>query len=80
VPILKIESVNIFIINIQHLVILNEVKIHFYQYKIGNRSALEWILDQYIEKKPTDPTKVEKCNTYHFADYKDQAIDLLKRV
>jgi predicted helicase len=25
----------------------------------GNRSALEWILDQYKEKKPKDPTIAE---------------------
>jgi predicted helicase len=49
-------------------------------YKLGNRSALEWVLDQYKEKKPTDPTIAEKFNTYRFADYKPQVIDLLKRV
>ena len=45
-----------------------------------SRSALEWILDQYREKKPKDPTIAEKFNTYRFADYKEQVIDLLKRV
>jgi predicted helicase len=49
-------------------------------YKLGNRSALEWILDQYKESKPKDPTIAEKFNTYKFADYKPQVIDLLKRV
>ena len=51
-----------------------------WEYKLGNRSALEWILDQYKEKKPTDPTIAEKFNTYKFEDYKEQVIDLLKRV
>ena len=51
-----------------------------WQYKLGNRSALVWILDQYKEKKPTDPTIVEKFNTYRFADNKPQVIDLLKCV
>lgn len=51
-----------------------------WEYKLGNRSALEWILDQYKEKKPTDKTIAEKFNTYRFADYKLQVIDLLKRV
>ncbi|MCC5944157.1 MAG: hypothetical protein JJT94_04430 [Bernardetiaceae bacterium] len=51
-----------------------------FSYKLGNRSALEWILDQYKEKKPRDPTIREKFNTYRFADYKEQVIDLLKRV
>jgi len=49
-------------------------------YKLGNRSALEWILDQYKEKTPKDPTIREKFNTYRFADYKEEVIDLLKRV
>jgi predicted helicase len=51
-----------------------------WNYKLGNRSALEWILDQYKESKPKDPTIAEKFNTYHFANYKVQVIDLLKRV
>lgn len=49
-------------------------------YKLGNRSALEWILDQYKEKKPRDKTIAEKFNTYRFADYKEQVIELLQRV
>ena len=51
-----------------------------WDYKLGNRSALEWILDQYKEKKPKDPTIREKFNTYKFADYKEHVIDLLQRV
>ena len=51
-----------------------------WEYHLGNRSALEWILDQYKEKKPSDKTIAEKFNTYRFADYKTQVIDLLTRV
>ena len=51
-----------------------------WEYRLGNRSALEWILDQYKEKKPKDPTIAAKFNTYCFADYKEQVIDLLQRV
>ncbi len=51
-----------------------------WDYKLGNRSALEWILDQYKESKPKDPTIREKFNNYRFADYKEQVIDLLMRV
>ena len=29
-------------------------------YKLGNRCALDWVLDQYKEKKPRDPTIREK--------------------
>jgi len=49
-------------------------------YRLGNRSALEWILDQHKEKTPKDPTIREKFNTYRFADHKEKVIDLLKRV
>ena len=51
-----------------------------WRYMLGNRSALEWVLDQYKEKKPRDPTIAAKFNTYRFADYKEQVIDLLMRV
>ncbi|MCX5983730.1 MAG: hypothetical protein NTY89_18460 [Nostocales cyanobacterium LacPavin_0920_SED1_MAG_38_18] len=51
-----------------------------WEYMLGNRCALEWILDQYKEKKPKDPTIAEKFNTYRFADYKEQVIDLLMKV
>lgn len=51
-----------------------------WEYKLGNRSALEWILDQYKEKKPRDPTIREKFDIYRFGDYKDRVVDLLARV
>ena len=51
-----------------------------WEYQLGSRSALEWVLDQYKEKRPRDPTIAEKFNTYRFADYKEQVIDLLRRV
>jgi len=49
-------------------------------YKLGNRSAIDWVLDQHKEKKPKDPTIREKFDTYRFADYKEKVIDLLARV
>jgi predicted helicase len=51
-----------------------------WEYRLGNRCALEWVLDQHKEKKPSDPTIAEKFNTYRFADYKEKVIDLLMRV
>ena len=51
-----------------------------WDYRLGNRSALEWVLDQHKEKTPRDPTIREKFNTYRFADHKDKVIDLLGRV
>ena len=51
-----------------------------WDYRLGNRSALEWILDQHKEKTPKDPTIREKFNTYRFANHKENVIDLLMRV
>ena len=51
-----------------------------WRYRLGNRSALEWVLDQYKEKKPRDPTIRERFNTYRFADHKERVIELLQRV
>ena len=51
-----------------------------WKYKLGSRSAIEWVLDQYKERKPRDPTIAEHFNTYRFADYKERVIELLCRV
>ena len=49
-------------------------------YRLGNRSALDWVLDQHKERKPKDPTIREKFDTYRFADHKPRVVDLLARV
>lgn len=49
-------------------------------YKLGNRCAIDWVLDQHKEKKPKDPTIRERFDTYRFADHKEKVVDLLKRV
>ena len=49
-------------------------------YQLGSRNAVEWVLDQYKERKPRDPTIREKFNTYQFADHKERVIDLLARL
>ena len=51
-----------------------------WEYRLGSRSALEWVLDQYKERKPRDPTIAAKFDTYRFADHKERVIDLLQRV
>lgn len=60
--------------------VLSGIPSEVWDYQLGNRSALEWILDQYKEKKPKDPTIRAKFDTYRFADYKEKVIDLLMRV
>ena len=49
-------------------------------YRLGNRSGIDWVLDQHKEKTPKDPTIRAKFNTYRFADYKQSCIDLLAKV
>lgn len=49
-------------------------------YRLGNRSGLDWVLDQHKEKTPKDPTIRARFNTYRFADHKERVIDLLARV
>ena len=67
-------------IELDEVNVLKGIPKEAWEYKLGNRSALEWILDQYKEKKYSDPTIAEKFNTYRFADHKEKVIDLLKRV
>ena len=59
---------------------LNGVPESAWRYRLGSRSALEWVLDQYKERKPRDPTIAARFNTYRFADQKEHVIDLLQRV
>ncbi len=76
---LKADKVNHAIAIDEHTYIVG-IPENAWLYKLGNRSALEWVLDQYKEKKYTDKTISEKFNTYRFADYKIHVIDLLKKV
>jgi predicted helicase len=51
-----------------------------WDYRLGNRSAIDWVLDQHKEKKPRDPTVAARFNTYRFADHKESMIKLLAKV
>ncbi len=51
-----------------------------FEYKLGNRSAIEWVIDGYKEKKIGDPTVAKLFDNYKFIDYRDEILDLLKRV
>jgi len=59
---------------------LSGIPADVWEYRLGNRTALDWILDQYKEKTPRDPTIRGKFNTYRFADYKEHVADLIARV
>lgn len=60
--------------------VLDGIPAQAWDYKLGNRSALAWMLDQHKERKPKDPTIREKFDTYRFADHKERVITLLARV
>jgi predicted helicase len=51
-----------------------------WDYRLGNRTALDWILDQYRERTPRDSTVRARFNDYRFADYKETVVDLVARV
>lgn len=76
---LKADKVNN-IIAIDEHTFIHGIPQSAWLYKLGNRSAIEWVLDQYKEKKYSDKTIAEQFDTYRFADYKEFVIDLLKRV
>jgi predicted helicase len=67
-------------IEIDSLTTISGVPLLAYQYKLGNRSAIEWVLDQYKPYKSSDETIQSNFNNYRFSDYKQEVIDLLLRV
>ena len=78
-PILRADKKNR-LLRIDEQTTLAGVPEFAWEYELGNRTALEWVLDQYKEKKPRDPTIRERFNTYRFSDYKEEVIELLHRV
>ena len=78
-PKLKADK-NLGHIQIDEQTILSGIPPTAWLYKLGNRSALEWVLDQYKEKKIKDATVAAKFNTYKFSAYKAEVISLLQRV
>lgn len=51
-----------------------------WDYRLGNRSGLEWILEHYKENSPKDATIAERFNNYRFLKFKGHVIDQLKRI
>ncbi len=43
-------------------------------YRLGNRSGVDWVLDQHKEKTPRDPTIRAKLDTYRFADHEEKVV------
>ena len=59
---------------------LADIPAETWAYRLGNRSGIDWVLDQHKERTPKDPTIRARFNTYRFADHKERVIDLLARV
>lgn len=62
------------------LTTLSGVPAEAWAYRLGNRSALEWVLERHKEREPKDPTIRAHFNTYRFADHKERVVELLGRV
>ena len=68
------------VIRIDDQTALSGVPAAAWRYRLGSRSAIEWVLDQHKERKPRDAVVAEKFNAYRFAAHKERVIDLLMRV
>ena len=60
--------------------VLDGLPAEAWAYRLGNRSGVEWVLDQHKEKTPRDPTIREKFNGYRFAEHKERVVELIARV
>lgn len=68
------------VIEIDGLTTLSGVPAAAWEYRLGGRSALEWVLERHKETTPRDATIRELFNTYRFADHKERVIELLGKV
>ena len=67
-------------IEIDSVTRLENIPPEAWDYRLGNRSALEWILEEYRDTAPRDPTLRDQFNVCPFADNKEAVIELLGRV
>lgn len=59
---------------------LHGIPIQAWEYKLANRSALNWVLEQYKVGESKDLIIEKKFNEYSFQDYKLEVIEMLKKV
>ena len=78
-PILRVDRQK-FLIRIDAETTLAGVPWQALEYRLGSRSVVEWVLDQYKERRPRDPTIAARFGGYRFAGHKERVIDLLGRV
>lgn len=61
-------------------VLLSNIPPAAWRYQLGNRSALEWVVDQYKDRTPKDPTIRARFDTYRVADHLEELAGLLANV
>ena len=77
-PRFKINKVD-YEIELDEVTTLKNIPRLAFEYKLGSRSAIEWVISQYKEKKIKDKTISKKFNPYKF-NYIDTVSDLLGKV
>lgn len=68
------------VIEIDEITSISNIPNEVWEYKLGNRSAVEWVLDQYKPYKSSDETIQTQFNNYDFFEYKEEVIKLLLQV
>jgi predicted helicase len=51
-----------------------------WQYRLGSRSAIDWVLEQHKERKVRDKSLPTRFHNYRFASHKEEMIALLAKV
>lgn len=59
---------------------LEGIPVKVFNYKLGIRSAVEWIFDQYKIKKTKDKTIASMFNNYDYLSHKEEIITLIQKV
>ncbi|TAH30473.1 MAG: DNA methyltransferase [Cytophagales bacterium] len=68
------------VIEIDELTTISNIPNEVWEYKLGNRTAVEWVLDQHKPYKSSDETIQTQFNNYDFFEYKEELIKLLLQV
>ncbi|MHB0727817.1 type ISP restriction/modification enzyme [Roseomonas mucosa] len=59
---------------------ITEIPAEAWAYRLGNRSAIDWVLDQHKQKTSRDAAIRENFNPYVFSDHKENMIELLAKI
>jgi predicted helicase len=51
-----------------------------FAYRLSQRSAVEWLIDQYKPRKIDDAVVAERFNAYGYGDYRDDIVSLVKKI